>query len=1039
MRAFGPFRLDTANHCLWRADERAPLTPKAFDVLRYLVEHADCLVTQNELLEALWPETYINPEGIRKYILEIRKVLGDRPGQPAFIQTSPKRGYQFVAPLTDDRKVARLDSAPQPPDNMVGRRAALRRLDRSLQIAFGGQRQVVFITGEAGIGKTTLVDVFQQQAVRRPDFRIARGQCIEGFGGKEAYYPMLESLGSLLQDEEGGSLVQTLAARAPTWLIQFPALLKPEQKESLQREILGSTRERMVREICEALEVITAQTPLIVILEDLHWVDPSTLDLISAVARRREPARLLLIGTYRPVDVVLSQSPLKTLKQDLLVRSLCHEIAIEQLEESDVAEYLAKLFTTGTLPPGLANLIHQNSGGNPLFMVAIVQDLLNKGLIAADQGRWILTAPLQEVYPGIPDTLQQMLEIQLEQLSPEEQRILESGSVAGKRFSAWAAGAMLEASPTTIEEACDRLANRQQFIRSVGIHDGLNGAASAHYEFRHALYRQVLYRRLSSSNRSKLHQRLGEHLVAVCTAGKRELASELALHFEQGRDYEHAVRYLMLTAENASQRFAHGDSVQILRQALELVPALPAGTRLELEIQILQRIGDAHYASGAMSNSASAYETAAARAVEAGLKTAQVDALSRLAVPAWYLDPVRGNEICQEALEVSGSLADPLLLARTQLSAACFRLLYDEWRREDEETCANAQDTICRLSGSSILPDVFYIYVQTVQGNYREALKQAEALISATTNPTVHVLALGIQTLILMGSGHFGEFLRIVRTGQELAQRNGEDPWLFIFREAWLRWLCFDFEGVGRLSQIIRRSDAEQHAAEPQTMAKLASGYVALYRGRSDEALRYFANVRDPRITPKFLLHWRWRLRAQLGSIEARLQTGDLENARREADDFLESAFSTGEPNLHAYAWEARARVAIADKDGARALACIERALPIVDKFDIPLSAWRVHATACDSYSYAGDKERAAEHRARAKALIMRMADSFEYGEPLRESLLSAPPVRRIFGEATAALDAAASRERRQANGKTGPLPQRFGPHPSAVIDHGLP
>src|SRR5690242_21569122 len=95
MRVFGPFRLDTVNHCLWRVNERAPLTPKAFDVLRYLVEHADRLVTQDELPEALWPETYGNPEGIRKYILEIRKALGDRPDQPAFIQTLDRKSTRL--------------------------------------------------------------------------------------------------------------------------------------------------------------------------------------------------------------------------------------------------------------------------------------------------------------------------------------------------------------------------------------------------------------------------------------------------------------------------------------------------------------------------------------------------------------------------------------------------------------------------------------------------------------------------------------------------------------------------------------------------------------------------------------------------------------------------------------------------------------------------------------------------------------------------------------------------------------------------------
>ena len=638
MKAFGPFRFDPVNHCLWRDHERAPLTPKAFDVLRYLVEHADRLVTQDELLEALWPDTYVNPEGIRKYILEIRKVLGDRSDQPAFIETFPKRGYQFVAAITDERTAPPAVAALGAARDMVGRQEGLGQLDGYLQAALGGQRQLVFVTGEAGIGKTTLVDAFQQEAARRPGLRIARGQCLEGFGGIEAYYPMLEAIGSLIRSEENGSLIQALAQRAPTWLIQFPGLMKPEQREALQREILGSTRERMVREFCEALESIAAQTPLLLILEDLHWVDPSTLDLISAFARRRDPAKVLLLGTYRPVDVVLSQSPLKALKQDLVVRRLCHEIVLERLEEADVAVHLTNSFSVESLPAGLANLVHRNSGGNPLFMVAIVQDMGNKGLIV-DRGRLFLTAPLEDVYPGIPETLQQMLEIQLEQLSPEELRILQSGCVAGERFSVCAAAAMLDASPASIEEACDRLANRQQFIRSLGIQNAANGAPSAHFEFRHALYRQALYRSLSGLHRSALHRNLGELLMPVCNAGKPELASELALHFEEGRNYERAARCLMLAAENAANRFSHRDSIRILQRALELVPALEPGPGLELEVQILLRIGDTQFVLHEMSDSVKSYEAAVDRAARAGLKTAHAEALVRLASPACISTP----------------------------------------------------------------------------------------------------------------------------------------------------------------------------------------------------------------------------------------------------------------------------------------------------------------------------------------------------------------------------------------------------------------
>jgi DNA-binding winged helix-turn-helix (wHTH) protein len=361
MKRFHSFRLDPLNKCLWSDDKRVPITPKAFDVLRYLVEHPGRLVTQEEILEALWPETYVNHEVVKKYILGVRKVLGDRRDQPTFIETLPRRGYQFVAQVIEEAPAASPKLSPDVTNKIVGRKAQLAELEQTLDRALRGQRQVVFVTGEAGIGKTTFVDLFHQRAARHPNMRIARGQCIEGFGGKEAYYPMLEAVAQLTRGADSSPVAQVLAGRAPTWLIQFPSLVKHEQREALQREIIGATRERMVREICEALEVLTAEHPLVLVFEDLHWVDPSTLDLISAFARRREAAKLLLLCTYRPADAALAS--LKNLKQDLEVHQLCEEIALERLGESEIAEYLATEFA-GSLPTDLANVIYRHSGGN---------------------------------------------------------------------------------------------------------------------------------------------------------------------------------------------------------------------------------------------------------------------------------------------------------------------------------------------------------------------------------------------------------------------------------------------------------------------------------------------------------------------------------------------------------------------------------------------------------------------------------------------------------------------------------------------------
>ncbi len=285
MKSFRAFRLDTVNHCLWSGEKRVSLPPKAFDVLRYLVEHADRLVTHDEILEKLWPETFVNPEVVKKYVLEIRKVLGDQSRKPEFIATFPRRGYQFIAPVREEIAPA----VAMATKGIVGRENALSILTGALSKVLQGKRQIVFITGEAGIGKTTLVDVFLEGA-SNANARVARGQCMEGFGGKEAYYPILDALGQLCREADDSRIVQELATRAPTWLVQFPSLVSAEQKQALEKETIGATRERMVREICETLETVAAHTPLILLLEDLHWVDLSTLDFISALARRRGPA-----------------------------------------------------------------------------------------------------------------------------------------------------------------------------------------------------------------------------------------------------------------------------------------------------------------------------------------------------------------------------------------------------------------------------------------------------------------------------------------------------------------------------------------------------------------------------------------------------------------------------------------------------------------------------------------------------------------------------------------------------------------------------
>jgi predicted ATPase len=301
---------------------------------------------------------------------------------------------------------------------------------------------------------------------------------------------------------------------------------------------------------------------------------------------------LMVIGTYRPVDVIVSEHPLNALKQDLSVHQLCREIALEPLGEAEVAEYLAVESSGASLPDGLASLLYRHSDGNPLFMVSALDDMTERGLISRNEGSWELRVALKGIDLEVPRSLQQMIEVHIERLSAEEQRVLEIASlesVGRYRFGVVTRAAAIDLAPEVFERVCETLSRRHRIVRSAGVHKLADGTLTACYEFVHVLYREVCYRRMAAGRRAQLHRRLGEwaeaHLERV------NEAAWLAAHFEQGGDWLRAIKYLQLAADTAGRRFEPRRAVEILEHALELVKNLPEGERTVSEIDILEKLG----------------------------------------------------------------------------------------------------------------------------------------------------------------------------------------------------------------------------------------------------------------------------------------------------------------------------------------------------------------------------------------------------------------------------------------------------------------
>ena len=595
---FAPFRLDPVSQQLWREEELVALRPKLFAVLRRLLEQAGRLVTREELRAAVWPTTVVSESVLRGTIRELRDALGDDATAARFIETVPHRGYRFVAPVTTMQPTRadplpgrpRVFQAAPGPKNfiLIGRDPELARLQHWLQRAVEGTRQLVFVTGEPGIGKTTLLDAFLASAADMGGVRTARGQCVEHYGSGEAYLPVLEALGQLCRQPGGEQVIALLSRYAPTWLAQMPGLIDDAELETVQRRVQGATRERMLRELAEALEALTAATTVVLVLEDLHWSDYSTLDLISLLAQRRTPARLLLLGTYRPADVIVSGHPLKAMKQELRVREQCDELPLRFLSDVEVDQYLAARFPRQQLPPALGQVIHRSTEGNPLFVVNVVDYWLSQRVLVETAGRWQLTARVEIVAAGVPESLRQMIEAQLGRLAAEEHRLIEVASVAGVEFSTAVVAAGLEEQGERVEELCEGLARRDQFLRARGTEVLADGTVTGRYGFLHALYQQVLYQRVAAARRVRLHRRIGAWEEEAYGRRVGDIAAELAMHFERGHDAERAVRYLTLAGENALRRSAHPEASSLLTKGLDLLmtlPQTPERVRHELALQ----------------------------------------------------------------------------------------------------------------------------------------------------------------------------------------------------------------------------------------------------------------------------------------------------------------------------------------------------------------------------------------------------------------------------------------------------------------------
>lgn len=999
--AFGQFRLDRANALLWRGPDRVPLPPKPFEVLCVLVSRRGELVTKDELLDAVWSGVNVSDSSLTVALTALRAALGDDRSAPTYIETVTRRGYRFIAPVSpagaarphERDASSHAGQGGRNPSLRVGRATPLKILQDVLRRALEGRRQLVFITGEAGIGKTTFVDLAMEQ-IRLDDMGVLHCGCNELFGTHEAFLPLIEALHDVVRGDAGASVLASLREHAPTWLAQLPSLLRDEDRSVLHRETFGATRERMLREFCEFIEALAAERPWVIVLEDLHWSDVATVDALSRLSHREREAAILVLAVYRSTDAAAEAHPIQKVHRELQFRGRCTEIALEKLSRDEVEHYLSLRFG-GTSAAELTDRVFGRTGGQPLFVVSLVDHLIAQGALVQTGEEWRLAEQASLPRDSLPHDLREMILRQIARLGADEKALLEVASAAGANFSALLVAGALNRDVVEVERIFEDLARLGRFVTSVGVEEWPNGTVSGAYAFVHALYPEVLSRQIAPARRSSIHRKIGESLERGRGSRADEHASALALHFELGRDAAKALRYLGLAAEISARRFGAREAVGYLTRALDLVTLAPAEAQSEARLKLyLQRAWVAR-AGGDFVSAMQDLDAMVREAAAAGNLREEVNARVNLSRFHLQLDRRQSLSLAQEAVERSRATDDPAIKALAQGNLANLRLMLGRWSDRDAETCRkvialidDAQDLSARLRRCAM--EMVLDFLRSDYASCCESSRRGRQLTHAVGDVYLFAMYNTMEAFSRLYLGQWGEVRELARSALAIAERNenAQAGLLCRLTDAWLYLEAQDFETAARRARATLDPGAETNAIGffmgRTLLARASIGLGDLPGARAHIEAIERRSESDGAMESTIIPHY------FLSRSDYWLAFGDLEKAREEAARLREWTALAPDRQFLALSHEATARIELASGVFAAAAAHLARAITLVRKAGLPLAAWRIYATAARYRQSRHEPEKAANFLRRRDRQAASLTASLHSADELRSSPLFA-------------------------------------------------
>lgn len=435
-----------------------------------------------------------------------------------------------------------------------------------------GEGLLVSVGGEPGIGKTTLVESALAELARGdvPPI-VARGRCAERLAGAEAYLPILDALEAAIEHDATGAVRTLLLRTAPSWA----TLLGRDGADAGDAAGVLASQERLKREMAALLEAASRRAPVALFLDDLHWADASTIDLLAYLGARLDRMRLLVLATCREAELQATQHPFVAVRRELAAHGRARELGVAHLDADDVVDYVARTYPGHGFPAAFARAVHARTGGNPLFVADVLRWLGARGIIAEQGGRWVLVHELEAIDRELPASARSMIERRLALLDDGDRRLLAAAAVQGAAFDAATVAAMVGAPVADVEEQLMVLDRVWAFVRRTDEGRYPDGSHAVRYRFVHALYLDALVEGLAPSRRAAWSVAAAAFLEARHGAQVAELAAPLAALHEAGRQPAQAARWYGAAAQRAMGVFAYAEAEALARRGLDQALALP--------------------------------------------------------------------------------------------------------------------------------------------------------------------------------------------------------------------------------------------------------------------------------------------------------------------------------------------------------------------------------------------------------------------------------------------------------------------------------